>query len=91
MSIPTASRGINNPPWKEKEESGKGTNSIYYKTEPGRISVHLMVVMAIILNRPHKFQAKPALYPIAETITHPRHLVLAPRPEAVKTPSAAIT
>ena len=30
VSIPTASRGINNPPWKEKEESGKGTNSIYY-------------------------------------------------------------
>ena len=30
VSIPTASRGINNPPWKEKEESGRGTNSIYY-------------------------------------------------------------
>lgn len=69
----------------------QGTNSIYYKTEPGGISVHLMVVMAIILNRPHKFQAKPVLYPTAETVTHPRHLVLAPRPEAVKTPSVAIT
>lgn len=69
----------------------QGTNSIYYKTEPGGISVHLMVVMVIILNRPHKFQAKPVLYPITETVTHPRHLVLAPRPEAVKTPSVAIS
>ena len=43
-----------------------------------------MVVMAIILNRPHKFQAKPVLYPIEETVTHPRHLVLAPRPEACR-------
>ena len=59
--------------------------------QPGGISFHLMIVMAIILNRPHKFQAKPVLYPIEETVTHPRHLVLAPRPEAVKTPSATIT
>lgn len=71
--------------------SWRGTKIIHYKTEPGKCECSFDGGYCYYFKLSSQFQPEPVSRPVAKTVTHLRHLFLAPRPEAVKPRSAVIT